>query len=130
MRLRAALTICVIALLVSFSAAATELKLATWNLEWLSNRQAELPADVQAKRPEDLELLRRYAGSLNADVVAVQEVDGRAIAEQVFPPEAYSIHLSRDHVVQRIGIVVRRGIHYTSNPDVTALDVTSGLRSG
>ena len=130
MRLRAALTSCVIALLVSFSAGATELKLATWNLEWLSNRQGELPADVQAKRPEDLELLRHYAGSLNADVIAVQEVDGRAIAEQVFPPETYSIHLSRDHVVQRVGIVVRRGIRYTSNPDVTGLDVTTGLRSG
>lgn len=130
MRARAALTPCVIALLVSFSAAATELKIATWNLEWLSNRQSVLPPDVQVKRPEDIDLLRHYADALKADVIAVQEVDGRAIAEEVFPPDGYSIHLSRDHVVQRVGIVVRRGIHYIANPDVTGLDVDPGLRSG
>ena len=40
--------------------------------------------------------------------------------------------MSRDHVVQRVGIVVRRGIHYTVNPDVTGLDVDRDrqLRSG
>jgi endonuclease/exonuclease/phosphatase family metal-dependent hydrolase len=114
-------------------AAATELKLATWNLEWLTDRRAgdpALPADVHQRQPGDIELLRRYAAELDADVVALQEVDGAGIAGRVFPTETYSIHLSRDHVVQRTGVAVRRGIRYSVNPDVTGLEVGRQLRSG
>ena len=40
--------------------------------------------------------------------------------------------MSHDRVRQRVGIVVRRGIAYTVNPDVTAiaLDPVAHLRSG
>jgi hypothetical protein len=40
--------------------------------------------------------------------------------------------MSHDHVVQRVGIVVRRGIHYDVNSDLSDLDVDPGrdLRSG
>ena len=40
--------------------------------------------------------------------------------------------MTRDHVVQRVGLVVRRGIHYVVNPDLAGLDVDPGrrLRSG
>lgn len=111
---------------------AAELKLATWNLEWLTASNADLPADVRPKRPEDVDLLRRYAVELDADVIAMQEVDGPAIAAGVFPADRYSIHLSRDRVTQRVGFAVRRGIRYTVNPDLTGLDVDPGhqLRSG
>jgi endonuclease/exonuclease/phosphatase family metal-dependent hydrolase len=114
---------------------AADLKLATWNLEWLTDRGAgdtRLPADAHPKQPEDFDLLRRYAAELDADVVAIQEVDGPAVAARVFPPETYSIHLTHDHVVQRVGLAVRRGIHYSVNPDVTGLDVDPRhqLRSG
>jgi endonuclease/exonuclease/phosphatase family metal-dependent hydrolase len=124
-----------LALLASASALAADLKLATWNLEWLTDRGANdprLPADAHPKRPEDFDLLRRYAVELDADVIAIEEVDGPAVAARVFPPESYSIHMTRDHVVQRVGIVVRRGIRYSVNPDVTGLDVDPGrqLRSG
>jgi endonuclease/exonuclease/phosphatase family metal-dependent hydrolase len=113
-------------------ASATELKLATWNLEWLTLRERGLPQDVQPKRPDDIDLLQRYATDLNADVVGIQEVDGAAIAARVFPRDRYSIHMSHDHVVQRVGIVVRRGIHYDVNPDLSDLDIDPGrdLRSG
>ena len=119
-------------LLLPPSATATELKLATWNLEWLTTSDRDLPPDVHPKRPQDIDLLRRYATELDADVIAVQEVDGAAITASVFPPDKYSIHLSHDHVVQRVGIVVRRGLHYDVNPDLTGLDVDPGrqLRSG
>jgi endonuclease/exonuclease/phosphatase family metal-dependent hydrolase len=119
-------------LLLPAVAAAGELKLATWNLEWLTDRRAELPADVRPKQPEDIDRLRGYAGELDADVIAVQEVDGAAMAARVFPPEQYSIHMSRDHVVQRVGLVVRRGLGYSVNPDLTGLDIDPGhqLRSG
>jgi endonuclease/exonuclease/phosphatase family metal-dependent hydrolase len=120
-------------LLLPCVAAATELKLATWNLEWLTDRRAgdpALPTDVRPKQPEDIELLRHYAAELDADVVALQEVDGTGVAARVFPTERYSIHLSRDRVVQRTGVAVRRGIRYSVNPDVTGLDIGRQLRSG
>jgi len=119
-------------LLLPPSATATELKLATWNLAWLTSSDRDLPPDVHPKRPQDIDLLRRYATELDADVIAVQEVNGAPITASVFPPDRYSIHLSHDHVVQRVGIVVRRGLHYDVNPDLTGLDVDPGrqLRSG
>jgi len=132
MAIRRFLLILLLGLLAPPVAFAAELKLATWNLEWLTDRGNRLPADVRPKQPEDVALLRRYADELDADVIAVQEVDGSAIAARVFPPERYSIHLTRDHVVQRVGLVVRRGISYSINPDVTGLEVDPGrqLRSG
>lgn len=110
---------------------ATQLKVATWNLNWLTERPAgdpSLPTDVHVRAPEDFDLLRQYATQLDADVIGIQEVDGRTVAARIFPPERYSVHMTRDHVVQRVGIVVRRGLAYDVNPDVTALELGPGMR--
>nr|WP_294514014.1 endonuclease/exonuclease/phosphatase family protein [uncultured Rhodopila sp.] len=111
---------------------ATELKVATWNLDWLTTRQAgdrALPLDVVPRSAGDFDLLAAYAQDLNADVVAIEEVDGWAVAAKLFPRDRYSIHLTRDHVLQRVGIAVRRGLRYDANPDVTGLSL-GHLRSG
>ena len=113
------------------AAQAAELKFATWNLDWLTDRPAgdpALPPDVHPRRAEDFDRLRQYALDLNADVVALQEVDGRAAAARVFPPDRYSLHLTHDARVQRVGIAVRRGLHYAVNPDVTAIEIDPNLR--
>jgi len=129
LRLRLAALLC--ALLWPGLATAAELKLATWNLEWLTTNDRDIPADTRPKQPEDIDLLRRYALELDADVIGVQEVDGAAIAARVFPPDRYSVHLTRDRVLQRVGIVVRRGIRYSVNADLTGLaDPRGELRSG
>ena len=90
------------------------------------------PPDVKLRQPEDFDRLRAYAAELNADVVAIEEVDSAETARHLFPPETYSIHMSHDRVKQRVGIVVRRGLAYDVNPDVTAiaLDPIAHLRSG
>ena len=130
--------ILLIALLLTpgFTAAA-ELKLTTWNLEWLTLRTAgdrALPQDVRPKAAEDRAVLRRYAEELAADVVALQEVDGPEAAATVFPPARYTLHFTRDRVVQRVGFAVRLGLRYTANPDLVALNVTPNaphpLRAG
>lgn len=113
----------------------TELKIATWNLNWLTLRATPgrgLPADVKPRAPEDFDLLAAYAQDLDADVIAVEEVDGWDAAARLFPRDRYSIHMTHDHVVQRVGIVVRRGLRYDRNPDVTAInpDPLARLRSG
>jgi endonuclease/exonuclease/phosphatase family metal-dependent hydrolase len=113
-------------------ALAAELKVATWNLDWLTTRSAgdaDLPSDVTPRSEDDFARLAGYAKQLNADVVAIEEVDGFAAASKIFPREQYSIHMTRDHVTQRVGIVVRRGLRYDVNPDVTALSAHH-LRSG
>ena len=119
---------------IGSGASGVELKLSTWNLEWLTLLPAgdpALPADVRPKQPAERAMLRHYADLLAADVVAFQEVDGAAAAEEVFPPERYALHLTADHVVQRVGFAVRRGLAFTANPDLTTLDPPgSWLRSG
>jgi endonuclease/exonuclease/phosphatase family metal-dependent hydrolase len=121
-----------LALLLSQPVLATELKVATWNLDWLTTRAAGdpgLPADVKPRSEDDFGRLAQYAQEMNADVVAIEEVDGFSAASKVFPRDRYSIHMTRDHVMQRVGIAVRRGLHYDINPDVTALGANH-LRSG
>lgn len=118
-------------------ARAGELKIATWNLEWLTLRAAgdpALPADVRPKGEAERAILRGYADALAADVVALQEVDGPEAAATVFGGERYSFHFTRDRVVQRVGFAIRAGLRFTANPDLVALDVTPEapfrLRSG
>ena len=128
-------TVLVVAWLLPAAALAAQLKIATWNLDWLTDRPADdpaLPSDVHVRAAEDFDRLAQYAAQLNADVVAIQEVDGRAVAARLFPADHYSIHMTHDAVVQRVGIVVRRGLAYDVNPDLTALDVDprERLRSG
>jgi endonuclease/exonuclease/phosphatase family metal-dependent hydrolase len=123
--------------LLAQPAAALELKVATWNLEWLTLRPAgdrALPRDVRPKGPDSHALLRRYAAELEADIVAMQEVDRPRAAVTVFPPDIYALHFTRDRVVQRVGFAVRRELRFTANPDLVALNVTPHaphpLRSG
>jgi len=132
-----ALALLLILLLAPFGAGAAELKLTTWNLEWLTLRPAgdrALPPDVRPKGADDRLLLRRYAEELAADVVALQEVDGPEVAATVFAPPRYVLHFTRDRVVQRVGFAVRQGLRFTANPDLATLNVTPGaphpLRAG
>lgn len=119
-------------LLLPLPALSAELKIATWNLNWLTTRSPgdpDLPSDVMPRSDGDFALLAQYAKELNADVVAIEEIDGFAAATKVFAHDQYSIHMTHDHVVQRVGIVVRRGLRYDINPDLTALN-GHHLRSG
>lgn len=133
----AALLAAPLVLLPAAIAAGAELKLATWNLEWMTDRaqgDPALPPDVQPKPAEAVARLARYAAALDADIVALQEVDGPAIAARVFAPERYALHFTADAVVQRVGFAVRRGLRFAANPDLTALDpdpeAAHHLRSG
>ncbi|HTR16487.1 MAG TPA: endonuclease/exonuclease/phosphatase family protein [Acetobacteraceae bacterium] len=107
-------------------AQAAEIKLATWNLEWMTARPAgdpALPADVVPKQPQDLDRLRHYADALDADVVAFQEVDGPAIAARLFPADRYALQFIDEDVVQQVGLAIHRDIPVERNPDVTGLDL-------
>ena len=113
-------------LLLSTYATAAPLKFSTWNLNWLTTRtpaQADLPADVHPRTAEDIARLATYAQKLNADVIALQEIDGPTAAARLFNPADYTIATIAEPVTQQVGIAIRRPITLTRNPDVTALDV-------
>jgi len=118
-------------LVLALPAWASELKVATWNLEWLTLRHQgdpELPEDVVPKGAPDIAALRRYADILDADVVALQEVDGPEVAAQVFTPDRYQLIFTGDHVIQRVGFAVRLGLPVRRNPDLVALDLYPAAR--
>lgn len=118
-------------LLQALPAPAATLKLATWDLGWLTVRPAgdpALPDNVHPKSPEDLALLAGYAARLDADVVALQGVDDEAVAQAVFPPASYALILAQDAVLQHTGFAVRRGLAVIRHPELAALDPYPGAR--
>jgi endonuclease/exonuclease/phosphatase family metal-dependent hydrolase len=126
------------------------LKLATWNLEWLltpatfatlrghcnadnSRRDSprQLPCDVAAgleRSAVDLGTLARYAQSLDADVIALQEVDGANAARQVFADHEFCF--THSPVLQNAGFAIRRGIPFRCEADIMALSQGDAVRRG
>ncbi|MEM9510008.1 MAG: endonuclease/exonuclease/phosphatase family protein [Cyanobacteria bacterium P01_E01_bin.35] len=100
-------------------AIAEPLKIAAWNIENLT-----VGAD------KDYVFLQDYVKDLEADVIALQEVDGARAAEQVFDPDDYDFYFSNRNNRQRTGFAVRKGIDVVQNPDYDALNVSGGLRYG
>ena len=129
----------------------TELKLATWNLEWFMKPETlraltpactppdaprdgarrSVPCDVAhelARSHEDIAALRRYARGLDADVVALQEIDGADAARLVFTD--YEFCFSGRVAVQNNGFAIRRGLKYSCGPDLLGLSLQDDVRRG
>lgn len=126
------------------------LRLATWNAEWFmdpvefdkvaargcssggTNPVARsLPCDVakgannKRRGPADLAAQARYAAGLDADIVALQEVDGPGAAKLLFPSGFQFCFAMRvvtnpdgttEAPVQDVGFAVRDGVPFTCNP--------------
>lgn len=124
-------------------AAQAELRIVSWNMEHLAERDG---TGCRPRSEADYEAMRTFAATLDADVIAFQEVESVAAAHRVFPSDRYDI-LIEDRVgvrsgpcrgkdalfigPQRAGFAIRKGQTYTRHPDVTALQVGDGdLRSG
>jgi endonuclease/exonuclease/phosphatase family metal-dependent hydrolase len=118
------------------------LTLATWNAEWLiepdtfdelariciarggraGGDQRSIPCDLVPERrwnDADFQRLRDFAATIPADVFALQEVDGPAAAERVFP--GYSFCFTARRHVQNVGFAIRPGTPYRCNADYRAL---------
>lgn len=125
------IAVLVIALLLAQPTAAREIKLSTWNISWLTTKPAghpALPRSVRMRTAADLALLHHYAERLDADIVALQEVDGRLAAARVFDATAYEFHFTDEADTQRPGFAIRRGIAWRANPDLVALDLAPDAR--
>jgi endonuclease/exonuclease/phosphatase family metal-dependent hydrolase len=131
--------------------AAGELKLATWNLEWFMKPETlraltpaciprdasrdgarrAVPCDVAhelQRGSQDIRALRAHARRLDADIVALQEVDGGDAARLIFP--GYDFCFSSRVHVQNNGFAIRHGLPHACAPDITALSNSDDVRRG
>ena len=148
---RALLVLLFLGQAITATAEPAELKLATWNLEWFMTPEtlraltpACLPKDAPrdgARRAvpcdvahevdrshEDIAALRQHARRLDADVIALQEVDGAAAARLVFP--GYEFCFSGRVAVQNNGFAIRRGLPFVCGPEVLDLSIRDDVRRG
>ncbi len=127
------------------------LRIASWNLEWLvapehflalrrscvptgaspAGRARSIPCDVAARLERstaDFDAIARYARRLDADVVALQEVDGPAAAGRVFPNHRFCFTSAT--AVQNVGFAVRPGVPHRCGADLVALSLDGRVRRG
>ena len=126
------------------SDAARSVKVATWNMEHLAERNG---SGCRPRTDTDYAAMRAYVDALSADVIAFQEVESKAAAERVFDPDRYTV-LIEERVgtdrggacregeaqtinAQRTGFAIRKGLPFERQPDFTAIQVGNpDLRSG
>lgn len=121
---------------------ASALVIATWNVEHLADSM------TQGCRPRDtteIAKLQNYAQSLNADIVALQEVASADAVTQIFPEEQWQVYLSDrpdsepytcrksgfTSTQQKVAFAVRKGIDVINSQSASqfGLDLP-GLRYG
>ena len=102
-------------------------KIATWNIEDL---RAENNVGAVKRTDEDYAALSAIAREIDADIIALQEVDGPEAAARVFDPAAYGFFFSDRNNVQRTGFAVRKGIEVVADEDFVALSLDGRVRRG
>jgi endonuclease/exonuclease/phosphatase family metal-dependent hydrolase len=138
----AALAAAFAAAIPAVAPAAERLTLATWNMEWMmrpetfdslsascfgrharaAGNERAIPCDFVPKgrwSEADLARIREFAATLPADVIALQEIDGRDVAGKLFPDRAFCF--TKRRAVQNVGFAIRRGLKFRCNSDVRAL---------
>jgi len=112
-----AIPVLLLALCSSYITQATELKLASWNIAWLGSHE------YNQRTEADYQQLARYAKQLNADVIALQEVENEYWARKVFGDD-YDYYFSTKDWVQRVGVAVKKsqGFRVTAM-EYKALDI-------
>jgi endonuclease/exonuclease/phosphatase family metal-dependent hydrolase len=121
----------------------TPLRIATWNMEHLSEDGAQ---GCKARTDADYALMRGYAERLNADVIAFEEVESIKAAARVFDPAKYQLIIEErpagDHFPcggqggrkltrQAVGFAIRNGVAFERAPDLADLAIGNpNMRSG
>lgn len=104
-------------LVTSFTVQANELKLASWNIAWLGSHE------YNQRTEADYQKLAGYAKQLDADVIALQEVESEYWARKVFGDD-YDYYFSTKDWVQRVGVAVKKSQGFTVKAkEYKALDV-------
>lgn len=92
---------------------------------------ASLDPLARPRAAEDISKLRQIVRALDADIIALQEVQGPAAAERIFDPQQYAFVFAKDDDnLDFPGFAVRRNVAVERNPDLDALVVGAGTRAG
>ncbi len=86
-------------------AQAESLKIASWNIAWLGSHK------FNKRVPADYHQLSNYAKLLDADVIALQEVESREYARKVFGDD-YDYYFSTRNYAQRVGVAIKKSSGY------------------
>ena len=113
----------VVALMVLLSSCSSKVHLVAWNIEHLAENVGEgcLP-----RQESDYEKMRVFVQGLDADVVALQEVESVKAVARVFPEKDWNIIVSdrpasssydcrgngQKSTQQRVGLAIRKGLKY------------------
>ena len=108
------------------------LKLATWNIKHLRDSNGEGPVQ---RNDADFNQLKAIAANLNADIIALQEVENEAAARRVFDPATYNFWItappSSNRFPQMTGFAVRKDLDVQRHPEFDQLQLGNpNLRSG
>jgi len=129
--------------LISLSALqAQEIRFASWNIEHLAEENG---SGCVPRHDSDYMKLQEFAVGLNADVVALQEVENLAAVARAFPENNWDIILSQrpasktyscrgsgfESTQQRVAIAIRKGLSYEDLGSFEELALErEGLRYG
>lgn len=92
--------------IASATSSAQALKLASWNIAWLSSHE------YNQRTEADYQALAAYAKTLDADIIALQEVESPQWAAKVFGQD-YDYYFSTKDWVQKVGVAVRKSAGLT-----------------
>jgi len=103
--------------LIALPLQAKTLKVASWNIAWLGSHK------YNKRIPADYAQLAKYASQLDADVIALQEVENGEWASKVFG-DGYDYYFSTRNYVQRVGVAVKKSSGYkVTSTEYKALNV-------
>jgi len=118
------------------------LRFVAWNIEHLAETNGE---GCRPRYDEDYKALRDYAESLDADIIALQEVESIDAVARVFPEEDWSFVISQrppsdsyecwgngnPSTQQKVAFAIRKGIKFDAKSDYQELGLgIEGLRHG
>lgn len=93
------------------------IKIASWNIAWLGSHE------YNKRTSADYQQLSQYAKQLDADVIALQEVESEEWARKVFGDD-YNYYFSTKDWVQRVGVAVKKSQGFSVQAkEYKALDV-------
>lgn len=110
-------TALLLALISANPVLADTIKIASWNIAWLGSHE------YNERKSTDYQALANYAKQLDADVIALQEVENAYWAKKVFG-DNYDYYFSTKDWVQRVGIAVKKSANLAvTAQEYKALDV-------